>query len=905
MPNLAKFFFELSNASSTNSINLTNDIKKVLLLKFKQKLNPRAHIAENNIIDECKKFKEKDVIIANFYNDLPIIVLQVKNDPKIINCIQKIYNNLVSNNKKFKINISKQLSFILTQIQLDDIIENIVPNIPNEPLPLGEKIIWNTLKHNGPYFKYISTFTKPGTIDTQITETYNFLNTKLFIKNENVNATKLTNYGRDFIELNAVMEQYAILFGNELISGKMFGYEFDDTLESSIRSYSEGKYNYPFTLESIKPFSKDVKKFLNNFFYGNADVKGFLNYLKDEFPAFSSIIGKKYNNIIWNDIIVKILDNKLVTAENRKNIDKEIKRQEEAISISDKYGTCIIEGRPTNITSYNAPLAQIFKGRNQKFLGIGLIKPRVLPEDISINANVQIDPPIGYSWAAPVKSYNFNSWLWRWIDPISKQYTYAYLPEGSSYIKVDKAIDKFDIARKLNAIADSFKMSKIELPLATPGLSTKSEQILVALYLLFTQGFRIDSDSGDATNEAVGLCGLTLSNLNLLNTTNVKQAEMQCKKILKNSNLYIYTTLANQLDINADLGNQTYKFAFFKFPGKDQVMCYRNAQISSMVWNILKKLIKNKNQTDRIFDEINAKDVNKWLEQNCKIKGVSARSFRTQIASRTMFNYLFSSLITTKNQLKRKVSLTNADLENTVVGNKVNNILQLQKRLAFQTANLEVAKILNHKSTVSETRINSFIKNGKKLTELIDKTNTKLLTEKDKTTIKYKKILLDKILLEIKYNLYKNIDEATSTAAQGYSLNTSLKNYIDPRIVVSWCKKYDIPLSSATANFNSATTYIYTKEQQRADFAWAINITPSMSIWQWDFAQTKIINVLCSKKQLVIDGEVDVLNLFNMLYAESQTLFNYYSKIILTKNINNIDKKFIENILYIKRINNV
>ena len=270
-----------------------------------------------------------------------------------------------------------------------------------------------------------------------------------------------------------------------------------------------------------------------------------------------------------------------------------------------------------------------------------------------------------------------------------------------------------------------------------------------------------------------------------------------------------------------------------------------------------------------------------------------------------MFNNLFSSIILTKTQLKRKVSLTNADLQNTVLENKVNNILQMQKRLAFQTANLEVAKILNHKSTVSQARINSFIKNGEKLRELIDKTNTKLLNEKDKTAIKYKKILLDKILLEIKYNLYKNIDEATSTEAQGYSLGTSLKNYIDPRVIVSWCKKYDIPLSSKTANFDTVTSYIYTKEQQRADFAWAIDITPSMSIWQWDFAQTTIINIICSKKQSVIDKDVDILKLFNMLYIESQTLFKYYSKIILTKNINNIDKKFIENILYIKRINNV
>jgi DNA topoisomerase-1 len=898
MPASAKIYFTIKSMSNVDFLSLTEKNKEILLEKVKNALNPLQYNLDNYPdigIKECNKFSaNKSLYYASFYDNEEIIVLQVNNDPKILQCINKIYDKISGSKKYFTVNITKIGRFQISKIEQNDIIITVIPNISFEPVKLGETEIWTTLKQKGPYFKYISKF-KFGDIER---ETPNFLQTKLYLlEDENSSVKK--------IELNVNIEQYAILFGNELINGKEFGYrpltDKDNTASQDIIEVSptsDLEYRNPVTIASIlgqKKANRNLTNFLNNFFHGRtivkgntkSRVKGFLDYLYEDFPNFTNDVKKKklnYYNIVWNDVIAKILRNKERNTENKQNLELEKEKQNTALAIQQTYGNCLLNGRITDITSFNAPLAQVFKGRNEKSVDRGLIKPRVLPEDISINANVQLEPPDGYAWKESVKAYNCLTWLWKWIDPITLNWNYAYLPEGSSYIKIEKATNKFDIGRKLNEIADEYKKRlKYEIALLSRVEPDEElEQKLVALYLLTTQAFRIDSDSGEDTSEVVGLCGLKCNNLYLLSLTR-DNAVKKAKQLQRNS--YIYTTYESDKIVSTE----KYWWAFFDFAGKDGVKCYRLAQINQRVWNLLKKFTTDKNSKDEIFDKITASQVNDKLQDTCNVQGVSARSFRTQIASKTMFEKLSKIKISTPASIIKKVGTDSETVKKEIqIDKKIKNIIAKQKKFEFRKANLEIAKILNHKNAITDAKINRWNAKNAEFTEKLNLAKQKLQKAKGNAVIKIK---LDILLIKLTQEEHKQVDYDINI--YGYTLGTSLKNYIDPRIITSWCQSQNIPLSSNTQNFESSTSYVYTKQQQTCDFAWAINSTPSMNIWKWNFTQAQIINQLCNNK-----NKEQYLKLFSMLYEDIKKIFlKCCSMLTNSNNTDSRNKVFIDKIL--------
>ena len=113
----------------------------------------------------------------------------------------------------------------------------------------------------------------------------------------------------------------------------------------------------------------------------------------------------------------------------------------------------------------------------------------------------------------------------------------------------------------------------------------------------------------------------------------------------------------------------------------------------------------------------------------------------------------------------------------------VNFILNL-----FNKANLTVAQLCNHQKKVSK----SFDDQLDKITDMVKQNRNKInkikrKESKSKTDNEKIKKLKDKIN-ELKAKKEMKID------LKSISLETSKANYIDPRIVVAFSKKFDIPM---------------------------------------------------------------------------------------------------------------
>jgi DNA topoisomerase-1 len=218
----------------------------------------------------------------------------------------------------------------------------------------------------------------------------------------------------------------------------------------------------------------------------------------------------------------------------------------------------------------------------------------------------------------------------------------------------------------------------------------------------------------------------------------------------------------------------------FDFLGKDSIRFYKKlSHVPKVIYNNFKSLLSNKKKTDQVFDDISSRSVNLYLKEFDK--NFTAKVFRTRLASSIMFEALKDHKISP--------GLTNAQI-----------------KVHFNKANVKVADVLNHTRNISKKAKESIVKDQEKLKDLKDELKQKTKEGKATTAIE-KRIETTKTRIESK------------TDVMAVAINTSLTNYIDPRLVVAWCKTEKVPEEA-----------IYSKALL-TKFQWAIDMTPPT--WNW------------------------------------------------------------------------
>ncbi|KAG8305637.1 DNA topoisomerase 1 [Homalodisca vitripennis] len=231
----------------------------------------------------------------------------------------------------------------------------------------------------------------------------------------------------------------------------------------------------------------------------------------------------------------------------------------------------------------------------------------------------------------------------------------------------------------------------------------------------------------------------------------------------------------------------------FDFLGKDSIRYYNEVPVEKRVFKNLVLFMENKKPEDDLFDRLNTAVLNKHLSE--LMDGLTAKVFRTFNASWTL-----------QNQLRE---LTDPDY--TVA----------EKLLAYNRANRAVAILCNHQRAVPKTHDKSManlrekLANKRQAVEDAEK-NLKHAKRDAKNGSAKEKIAADKAkktLDRLKEQLLKlEVQETDREENKTIALGTSKLNYLDPRISVAWCKKFDVPIDK-----------IYNKTQ-RDKFRWAIDM---------------------------------------------------------------------------------
>ena len=208
----------------------------------------------------------------------------------------------------------------------------------------------------------------------------------------------------------------------------------------------------------------------------------------------------------------------------------------------------------------------------------------------------------------------------------------------------------------------------------------------------------------------------------------------------------------------------------FDFLGKDSVRWEKTLQLdggNTPIRRNLQEFVSGKKPEDLVFDGITSTAVNKFL--NKAMRGLTAKVFRTHHATETVQSYL-----RLHNGFKPRDPA-------------------FVKLYHARVANLEAAIQCNHKRTPPKTWQGSLDKKQQRLVELKGK-RAKTAKQSERLKERRKKLELDIKLQQ---------------RTRDYNLNTSLRNYVDPRVYKGWADK---------AEFDWTT--VYPKTLQRK-FQWA------------------------------------------------------------------------------------
>ena len=222
----------------------------------------------------------------------------------------------------------------------------------------------------------------------------------------------------------------------------------------------------------------------------------------------------------------------------------------------------------------------------------------------------------------------------------------------------------------------------------------------------------------------------------------------------------------------------------FDFLGKDSIRYYNRVPVEKRVFKNLMLFMENKEPGDDLFDRLDTTTLNQHLQT--LMPGLTVKVFRTYNAS-----------ITLQDQIDKL----------TKEGDTVHEHL-----LSYNRANRQVAILCNHQRAIPKSHEKSMENLKTKIKakkEELAQANRDLEGAKGETAKQKAKKKVERIKEQLRR---LKIQRTNKDENKQIALSTSKLNYLDPRISVAWCKKFNVPIEKI---FNKT---------QREKFRWAIDM---------------------------------------------------------------------------------
>lgn len=459
-----------------------------------------------------------------------------------------------------------------------------------------------------------------------------------------------------------------------------------------------------------------------------------------------------------------------LSKEERKAQAAARKAQREALK--EQYGYAIVNGERTELGTYIVEPSGIFMGRGKHPLR-GRWKEGPQQRDITLNLSPDAPRPPG-DWQEIVWQPD-GLWVARWKDKLSGKMKYIWLGDTAS-IRQAREAEKFDQAIQLHAQLERVRAG-IQEALASP--DPKRRMMATACYLIDVLGLRVGDEKDPDEADTVGA-----------------------------------TTLRPEhVTLHPD------GVAEFRFLGKDSVRWHKKVILPEAVYRNLQELIQNarppnsnsRNNGKRhptrdkpqIFPDIDSQDVNAFLSE--LLPGLTAKVFRTHHAT-----------------LLVQENLANANIQPTDP--------EHEKWQAVSMANVQAAMFCNHTKKAAANwaaRREKFAERERKAQQRVEECRAQVQRCKEAlaalrqearerlatcTTPKQKERTKNAYQKKIERAAHKlaaaqeklqkamlalgkvKAESRVAREKRDWNLTTSLKSYIDPRVLYRWGQRveYDV-----------------------------------------------------------------------------------------------------------------
>jgi DNA topoisomerase I len=444
--------------------------------------------------------------------------------------------------------------------------------------------------------------------------------------------------------------------------------------------------------------------------------------------GLQKILPERHRNITINDIdfsmAYQLADEERSMKEREKERYKALpKEQKKSIAQARKlererlkaiYGKAVVDGIEVDVANWLVEPPALFMGRGQHPMR-GRWKPRVRPQDVTLNLGENAPVPEG-NWKAIVHDHS-STWLATWMESLTGKRKYVWLHDSAALRQEnDKA--KYDKAKKL-----AEREAKVHREVMRRMIKGDGKVATVA-YLILKLAMRVGDEKDPEEADTVGASTLRVEHIAFP-------------------------------QIN---GSQVIEFNFL---GKDSVPWQKRLEVNTedtqALYDNLKNFMQGKKPSDQIFDSINSRKVNAFLQQI--MPGLTAKVFRTCIATRIV---------------QMQLSKSNVD----------KNSPEAQKIYAAKKANLEAAITCNHKKGIdpknptARRALEKFEVSINKKNEAIARLKADIAAKNWKTGLQKKRLEEKIVRLQMQVTLQQE--------TRDYNLGTSLRNYIDPRIMKAW-----------------------------------------------------------------------------------------------------------------------
>ncbi|MEM2637627.1 MAG: hypothetical protein QXL15_04710 [Candidatus Korarchaeota archaeon] len=547
----------------------------------------------------------------------------------------------------------------------------------------------------------------------------------------------------------------------------------------------------------VKKLGTDYVKdpvFVKNFFMDFGKALGYEN-LSPEDVDFSKVIA-------W--VNEEKLRKERMSNDEKKRLREERKKARELLK--ERYGVAYVDGVPMEISNYIVEPSSIFMGRGQHPLR-GRWKKGAKEEDIILNLSPDAPIPPG-KWKQIVWEPD-SMWIAKWTDKLTEKIKYVWIGE-SSPIRQDRERMKYDKAIEL---ADKIDQVRTEISKALRSKDPRMRQIATAVYIIDALSMRVGDEKDPDEADTVGATTLRPEHVTIKDDGTVE----------------------------------------FNFLGKDSVPWHRTIKMPKVVINNLNELIANarakREDADptrdhpsvsqpSIFPDISSDTINRFLGKI--MPGLTAKVFRTYHATMTMVNELKNARVSRNSpEHEKKAALVRANLTVAKVCNhykkektpwekrkerfeqKIKKAAETYEKKKKQEA-IKSEKVRQLEAQVKEMQdakrhIEAEIERMKNEIKETEQNNEKDVKKEKKRKMSELKMLSQKFkLLSRRYQSAKrklqsavrSLEKSKSATEKAllslekiqtefelaketmnWNLQTSIKSYIDPRVVKQWFDK--------------------------------------------------------------------------------------------------------------------